>query len=459
MSLVGFGVKNLRCLTDTGIVALKPITLLVGKNSSGKSTFLRAFPLLRQSVENPRSSPILWNHKDYVDFGSIEHAINARATDRSVSFVFAADLSMEVEDNLARFELTVEFVPSASGPYVRAYEMRWDHQSFRLTFDEQHRLLQVSKAGGEGALPHGVLWLGGFAHLIASLHEGGGGHLIYKPYVDNIFQRIASARTSWPPGDNEDLAFIIEVLEAMDKAIAAFVYGVAYLGPQRAVADRDYRLDEGAVEEVDPRARNMANYLASLSPAETQSFSAFTRKHLGFEIMAGIQGVHVEILVKEPEATRFVNIADVGFGYAEVLPLCAVLWASCVREPGPTRRQTSLVALEQPELHLHPAHQARLPRMLVGALVESRRAGREVKLMVETHSDAVVNQLGMLVRAGKVSHEDVQILFFDQDPVTRESRVVVTGYEPDGVLRQDWPFGFLVGALDELDGIAAAAEE
>jgi AAA15 family ATPase/GTPase len=59
VSLEAFGVKNLRCLIDTGQIPIKPITILVGRNSSGKSTFLRAFPLLRQSVENPRRSPIL----------------------------------------------------------------------------------------------------------------------------------------------------------------------------------------------------------------------------------------------------------------------------------------------------------------------------------------------------------------------------------------------------------------
>ena len=118
-----------------------------------------------------------------------------------------------------------------------------------------------------------------------------------------------------------------------------------------------------------------------------------------------------------------------------------------------------MVAIERPELHLHPARQATLPRMLVGALDESRKAGHEVKLMVETRSDAVVNQLGMLIRAGKVAQEDVQILFFDQDPVTRETRVVVTGYERDGALQESWPFGFLVGVPDPLDDVPDAAEE
>ncbi len=92
MSLVGFGVKNLRCLTDTGLVPIRPITVLVGRNSSGKSTFLRAFPLLRQSVETARRSPVLWYHKGYVDFGNLETSINERASEQGVTFTFDVDI-------------------------------------------------------------------------------------------------------------------------------------------------------------------------------------------------------------------------------------------------------------------------------------------------------------------------------------------------------------------------------
>jgi predicted ATPase len=41
-------IQNLRCLSDTGFIQIKPITVLLGQNSSGKSTFLRVLPLLKQ---------------------------------------------------------------------------------------------------------------------------------------------------------------------------------------------------------------------------------------------------------------------------------------------------------------------------------------------------------------------------------------------------------------------------
>ena len=42
--------RNYRCFEDTGLIELKRINLLVGANSSGKSSFLKFFPLLKQSL-------------------------------------------------------------------------------------------------------------------------------------------------------------------------------------------------------------------------------------------------------------------------------------------------------------------------------------------------------------------------------------------------------------------------
>ena len=67
--------NNIRSLLNNDYIDLKPLTILVGKNSVGKSTFARTFPLLRQSSEANKKSPLLWYGK-YVDFGDYDTAIN-----------------------------------------------------------------------------------------------------------------------------------------------------------------------------------------------------------------------------------------------------------------------------------------------------------------------------------------------------------------------------------------------
>ncbi|HYE32775.1 MAG TPA: AAA family ATPase, partial [Methylomirabilota bacterium] len=91
MKLEKIRIRNLRSLADTGFIDLKPLTLLVGVNSSGKSTFLRTFPLLRQSVETVTKGPILWYGR-YVDFGGFDTAVMRTASPREVTMDFQVQL-------------------------------------------------------------------------------------------------------------------------------------------------------------------------------------------------------------------------------------------------------------------------------------------------------------------------------------------------------------------------------
>ena len=124
MGLEALRVKNLRCLSDTPRIPIRPITVLVGRNSSGKSTFLRTFPLLRQSVETPTESPILWYHQRYVDFGTLKNAINDRATERTVTFEFTVRPPVLGTTALV-FDVAMTLAEGQPphGSYVKAYEI------------------------------------------------------------------------------------------------------------------------------------------------------------------------------------------------------------------------------------------------------------------------------------------------------------------------------------------------
>ena len=83
-------IRNVRSLIDTGDIDLKSINMLVGTNSSGKSTFLRIFPLLKQSFFRRINGPILWagTDEDYVDFGSYKETINKNNKDNYIELEF-----------------------------------------------------------------------------------------------------------------------------------------------------------------------------------------------------------------------------------------------------------------------------------------------------------------------------------------------------------------------------------
>jgi AAA15 family ATPase/GTPase len=84
----GIGLQNFRSYVDKTFINLKPITVFVGKNSSGKSSLLRTFPLLRQSVEENTTGPILWYGR-FVDFGDFTDVLSRNSENKEITFSFS----------------------------------------------------------------------------------------------------------------------------------------------------------------------------------------------------------------------------------------------------------------------------------------------------------------------------------------------------------------------------------
>ncbi len=142
----------------------------------------------------------------------------------------------------------------------------------------------------------------------------------------------------------------------------------------------------------------------------------------------------------------FSNVADMGFGISQVLPIAAQLWASSSRYfSGPVGHSAPTIVIEQPELHLHPAFQANLADVFAGVVKSTRTSfvkDSPPTLVIETHSQQIVNRLGQLIEEGKLASEDVSIVLFEPNPdVPGTAKVRTATFDTDGVL-QNWPFGF-----------------
>ena len=95
------------------------------------------------------------------------------------------------------------------------------------------------------------------------------------------------------------------------------------------------------------------------------------------------------------------NLIDMGYGVSQVLPIVTEL----LHDDAP-----DLFLLQQPEVHLHPSAQAALGSLFC----QVAGAGRQ--LVVETHSDHLMDRVRMDVRDGvsALKPEDVSILFFER---------------------------------------------
>lgn len=134
----------------------------------------------------------------------------------------------------------------------------------------------------------------------------------------------------------------------------------------------------------------------------------------------------------EVDSDDLVSVADVGFGVSQVLPVLVALRAA---------EEGQLVYLEEPEIHLHPRAQTKLADILAGA------ANRGVRVVAETHSTLLLTAIQTLVAKGELSPDLVKLHWFQRDPNTGVTQVTSTDLDENGAFG-DWPEDFDEVVLD-----------
>ncbi|MFO0598939.1 MAG: DUF3696 domain-containing protein [Myxococcaceae bacterium] len=129
--------------------------------------------------------------------------------------------------------------------------------------------------------------------------------------------------------------------------------------------------------------------------------------------------------VTTPGGNRSVaDMTNVGVGVSQLLPVVVL----CMAAPA-----GATILVEQPELHLHPSAQVALASLFNACIV----GGRQV--VIETHSEHLINGLRLAIANKKMSHDDLSILFLSRDEFGSEVSKVEVG--ADGSIAR-WPRGF-----------------
>lgn len=511
-------IKNLRSLEDTKNIDIKPITLLVGKNGSGKSTFARFFMLLRQSIESRTKGPLLW-YGDHVDFGSFEESINKNSTNKRISFSFEIPLvSREynkhpffsplhlpiINDCMADVELSVKCTKE-NKTYLHNIKILTNEDIIDLTFDKKATLtnfhvneFDIMSIGTKyesfekpGFLPivkpavssqsekmqrhyfeyfpkdfeiikliakdlsyycHGKVKTGKIQRIAYDLPYGDKesflDHLKKLKTLGRYYsQTIKSIKTN-NKTINKIRSFVLastitKLLIVLDDYISNTALSISYIEPVRAGIIRFYREQDLSVAEIDPEGKNLPMFLRNLTESERKEFCIWTRKNLGFEVKPHSRHGQIALHLTEEGSSNDYNLADMGFGFSQILPIVAQLWI-LVGKDLRTRHDNNLpriLSIEQPELHLHPDYQAKVADMFVAAIDMAKRNKVDLRLVIETHSETIINRIGNLIYKKRLNKNEASVVLFEKRHADRSAEVSVSGYDEEGCL-QNWPYGF-----------------
>ncbi len=492
-------VKNLRSLYDTGEIEMKKINMLVGNNSSGKSTFLRIFPLLKQSFNKRINGPILWagDEDDYVDFGSYQEALSSGSGGNLIRFKFCFDSIFELrnvfpistskmlittrEEEAVTIEFAISHNKQTTYDYISEVILKYGDYHIVITYSDKYKILSLIVNDEE----------------ISIINEGVGaveypiGNEIFdipldpvrvtaKKNISNILNisdeidfiiryfyltRVAKFHEEIKAKEVDQAEVVLSSVQEQESELKkwTFLYylpqyyrdfseyiikyfsNVYYIAPVRATAERYYRLRNAAVNEVDCRGKNLPVFLNSLKNEQFKRFQDWTHTNLGFEVEKSLSEGHVSIKIRKNGQDKAVNLSDTGFGYSQILPIVTQLWyitdARNKRQQFRARTASEIIvpvtiAIEQPELHLHPALQAKLMDVIAKIATE-----KNVRFIIETHSETIINRIGTLIDKGKFNNNDVEITIFDKQFGEERTCVKKSTFDEEGYLK-DWPIGF-----------------
>lgn len=430
---------------------IKPLTLVYGPNSSGKSSLLQAIALAHEAMINGAGT--INTHKtqlagDSIDLGGFHQYVHRREPTRDVNLGFRLDIENRGQIFI---EFTIGTLPDAK--YQRARDLIYTkHFAVRHTgriilslhfdqsgigsldkYDRDHRFFSKGNTYSfHVEVPHGKL----FPDFDTSVSKQ------KKIYLSDSCRR-----------------FIERIKTVFSKDLRSMLY----LGPLRYFPDRDF---SNAPNIQNPNWRsggawtwdhicknkNLREIMNRWLGAEDRLRTPYSITVHRFGELSESEGKGLVFNSVPIDRLRLIDMRtnttvshkDVGLGVSQVLPVLATALGSRER----------LIAIEQPELHLNPSIQAELADVFLDSALR-----RNNTVIVETHSEVLILRVLRRIRETSESNGESstrlnvrpdQVCVIYVQPTDFGSRVLEIPLTSDGEFGIRWPDGFFPEQSKEL---------
>ena len=383
-------VEGFKSIAKRQEIEIAPLTILAGANSSGKSSIMQPLLMLKQTLEAPYDPGPLLIDGSNLAFTRVEEFLSR------INGTYHPFLKAEVStENVG---LSITFVKRAGLEIQEeTYILPGENVTLRPRMSsEELRTLLVNHWAG----PADLLAVDRYRSFLIPKYDG-------SPPTSILYPELGIEDVIYVPGLRGN---------------PARTYPVAAVGPSFP--------------------GKFSNYVASLilqwqkdTPEKPEQLIE-DLQHTGLArllVARRVSDVAIQLHVAlDDNPRRADDIADVGFGVSQILPVLVALRAA---DPG------RLVYLEEPEIHLHPRAQTKLADILAGA------AKRGVRVVAETHSTLLLTAIQTLVAKGELSPDLVKLHWFQRDPKTGVTQVSSANLDENGAFG-DWPEDFDEVALD-----------
>jgi predicted ATPase len=352
--------KNFKVFKNLQTLRLAPITVLIGKNNTGKSAVLRLPTMLASAL---KGEPLNW--------------INKIGDDRENSIELGSDFKDLVYNKLEAGIIEL-------GVFN-------ENTSIEIAFNKEYGILD------------------------------------YKLNGENI-----------------DSNSSFKGLLIQGKPFGNLSLNIDYLGAIRVEPESSYTFSNDNYDKIGIRGQNAYSILVQdLKSKKTliNKVSGWYKKNFEnwkLEILESVTRTETkyEIAISNSKIEA-INIKQTGQGIHQVLPLIV---RSYMTEDAPT-----LIIIEEPETHLHPAAHA----LLAQRFAESYLVDTNKQYLIETHSQNFILRLRRMVAEGTLKPEDIAIYYVDFDEGKNESSLTEIDVDNNGDVEW-WPSGIFNESLNEV---------
>jgi predicted ATPase len=431
--------KGFKSLAEECSIEIRPLTILAGANSSGKSSIMQPLLMMKQTLEANYDPGALLINGPNVLFTSAEQFVSKTNGKVTNSFEIEFDLNSSFS-----LRLTFKKEPRKG---IEIAEM-----TYNPPVEKEATLLRPGMRHKE--LLSTVPWLVDvWNNFIRIRGEKIKDELELRTYRTRCFLDIGYFPIN-KANKSDDATYASPILvQYVIDVFGTPLREILHISALRGNPQRTYKIT--AVGSQFPG--RFEDYFASIIYHWQVSKDARLKElgkdleFLGLTRKIGAKAVddtQVELLVGRLPASSLnrskdmVSIADVGFGISQTLPIIVALLTA---EPG------QLVYIEQPEIHLHPRAQMALAQILADAAI------RGVRVVAETHSSLLLLGVQSLVAEGKLSPDIVKLHWFKRRPEDGVTEVTSADLDKAGAFG-DWPEDFSSVEMDADTRYIHAAE-
>ena len=446
-------------------VQFTTVTGVFGANSAGKSSLIQFLLLLKQTRDATDRRIVLdfGGPESPANLGSYREVVHGRNSSEDISWELAWTLPMRRRRITAQSAdgKSVEFTgremaTSCTVGLSRNTESTLSARILWYRIGESTFRLRPN-AGGTGR---------GYALEVSGTHPA----FALKRSQGRPFRIPAPVKTHAFPQQVRWSYQNADFLNDLEVAYESLMDRIFYLGPLRDYPQRQYYWSGASPADVGSRGERAIDAILAataqgknrqLKPrAHNQPFQqviAHWLRELGLVNRFSMEPIGTgsnlyQARVSANSAVTSTTLTDVGFGISQVLPVLVLLYYV---------PKGSVVLLEQPEIHLHPAVQSRLADLFLCVAKH-----RNLQIIVESHSQHLLQRLQRRVAEGKVhvpgkgatspfeiSSDDVRLYF---SSVSRGLGKLEDLHLNNWGEIENWPDGFFGDEMEEIAAISSA---